>query len=102
MLIRSTLLALSLVAGAGMLVAAPAEAGHDRATVVYRSGDHHGRDYRSHSRYRDHGHHGHYRKHWRAERRHYGHHDWKRKRHHYGHRRHGHDSGYRIWFEYRN
>lgn len=108
MFVRSTLLALSLVAGTGMLVAAPAEAGHDRATIVYRSGDHHDRDYRHHSRYRDRGHHRHYGKHWRSERRHfghkrhYGHHKWKHKRRYHGHGHRRHDSGYRIWFEYRN
>lgn len=100
MILRNTLLALSLITGAG-LAAVPAQAGHERGPIVYRAADYH-RDHCSTQRYRDRAHHSHYRKHWRGGHRHHGHHHWKHQRRYHGHQHHRRDSGYRIWFHYRD
>ena len=101
MIARRTMLALSLLAGAGILGSAPAQAGHDRTTVVYQLG-HQQRDYCPPSRHRAAGHHHykHYGKHWRGDRRHYRQRGWERS-HYRGYRHHG-EPRYRIRIEYRN
>lgn len=94
---RRTLLALSLLAGIGLLSSAPARADHERVTVIYRTGGHE-RDYRAHSwhhlsdrhYYRGHGY-RHYERH--------GHRWWERRRHR-GHRGHRDLPHYRIHIEY--
>lgn len=98
---RRTLLALSLLAGAGVLASAPAQAGHDRAAVVYQVGGYH-RDYYPPARHRAGGYH-HYPSHWRADRRHHGGHRWAYR----GYREHGRyrhyergEPHYRIRIEY--
>ena len=99
MIARRTLLALSLLVGAGVLVSAPAQAGHDRTTIVYQAG-HHQRDYCPPPRHRaGHHHYKHHGKHWRGDRRHYRQRGWER---HYGGYRHHSEPRYRIRIEYRN
>lgn len=112
MIARRTLLALGVLLGLGAFVSAPAQAGHERTTVVYKAGYNH-HDYHRPKRHRAVGDH-HARPHWRAERRHHRQHHWKRSHyrgdHHYRGDRHyrgdhhyrRHEPGYRIWFEYRN
>lgn len=104
MIARRALLALSLLAGAGVLVSAPAQAGHERTTVVYETGHSRHSNYCPPPRYRS-SHHGHYRGH--QGHRYRGHHGYDRhawkSNHHHGKRHYGHnDSGYRVYLEYRN
>lgn len=98
---RRTMLALALLAGTGFLASAPAQAGHDRTTVVYQVG-HGARNYcpppRHRAERRDH-----YRSHWRHDRgHHYRQHAWERSRYRdYRHSDHG-GAHYRFRIEYHN
>lgn len=101
MIARRTLLALGLLAGAGVLVSAPAQAGHERSTVIYQVG-HSERNYCPPSSHRAAGHHyDRHERHWRHDRRydrrHYG---WEHSR--YRGQRHYEEPHYRFRIEYHN
>ncbi len=99
---RRTLLALSLLAGVGLLAATPARADHERATVIYRIGGY-DRDYCPPERHREWGH----ERGRRYERHHGRYHHHRRERARYStyrdYRHHDRDeSRYRIHLEFGN
>ncbi len=102
MIARHTLLALSLLAGVGLLAATPARAGHDRTTVIYRVGGY-DREYRPVERHREWRH-----EHVRRYDRHHGgyhRHRWERARYstYRAYRHHDRDEPrYRIHLEFGN